>query len=175
MKKTVILVSVVIAVLIALALANRKPSSAADTDLVGGVPVVDLQGQQLSLEEYKGKVVLVNFWATWCSPCRIEIPWLIEFQEKYGPRGFTVVGVAVDVEGKSVVVPYLKQERFDVNGQKRAINYPIAIGGDVVEQQFDGVLGYPTSVLIARDGTRVKRILGLINHETLQKEIEALL
>ena len=65
----------------------------------------DLDGKEVSLEDYKGKVVLVNFWATWCEPCRVEIPWLIEMQQKYGSKGFTVLGVAMDEEGKSVVSP----------------------------------------------------------------------
>jgi thiol-disulfide isomerase/thioredoxin len=69
-------------------------------------PLTNLDGTQTTLAEHEGKVVLVNFWATWCAPCRVEIPWLIEFQEKYGPQGFVVVGVAMDDEGKSVVAPY---------------------------------------------------------------------
>src|SRR5579864_1027464 len=64
-----------------------------------------LQGGSVSLASLKGKVVLVNFWATWCEPCRIEIPWLISFQQKYASRGFTLVGVAMDVQGKKIVEP----------------------------------------------------------------------
>src|SRR6202040_4352745 len=85
----------------------------------------DLDGKTATLGQYKGKVVLVNFWATWCDPCYVEIPWLIEMQQKYEARGFTVLGIAMDEEGKSAVAPFLAKERFNVNGQKFPMNYPI--------------------------------------------------
>src|SRR5882724_781643 len=67
----------------------------------------DLDGKDVSLSDYKGKVVLVNFWATWCLPCREEIPWLIEMQQKYRAQGFTMLGLAMDEGGKSVVAPFV--------------------------------------------------------------------
>src|SRR3981081_2960725 len=73
----------------------------------------DLDGKDDALNQYRGEVVLINFWATWCDPCREEIPWLIDMQQKYGPKGFTVLGVAMDEEGKSVVAPYVSKEHFD--------------------------------------------------------------
>src|SRR5579864_6070047 len=78
----------------------------------------ELQGGDLPLATLKGKVVLVNFWATWCEPCQIEIPWLIEMQQKYAAKGFTVLGIAMDEEGASVVTPWVNKERFDVNGSQ---------------------------------------------------------
>ncbi len=81
-------------------------------------------GVEVSLAQYYDKVVLVSFWATWCGPCRTEIPRLIEFQRKYQERGFTVVGVAMDKGGRAMVEPYVQKERFNVNGQQLAINYP---------------------------------------------------
>jgi len=119
-----------------------------------------------------GKVVLVNFWATWCEPCKIEIPWLIEMQNKYSSKGFTVLGIAMDDEGSSVVAPFVEKRRYDVNGQKLPMNYPIVIGNDKVADKFGGLLGYPTSVLISKDGKRVKRITGLISYEEITKAIE---
>ncbi len=70
------------------------------------IPALD--GSQATLAQYKGKVVLVNFWATWCQPCKIEIPWLIEFNQKYGPKGLVILGVAMDDEGKKAVEPFVK-------------------------------------------------------------------
>ena len=78
----------------------------------------DLQGKDVTLASLKGKVVVVNFWATWCEPCQIEIPWMIEFQQKYGDKGFTLLGVAMDEEGKSVVDPFVQKTQFDVDGTK---------------------------------------------------------
>ena len=77
-------------------------SASPDATTLGPAPDVifkDLTGKDVSLADYRGKVVLLNFWATWCEPCQVEIPWLIEMQEKYGPKGFTVLGVDVDDEG----------------------------------------------------------------------------
>jgi thiol-disulfide isomerase/thioredoxin len=133
----------------------------------------DLDGKDVSLADLKGKVVFVNFWATWCDPCRVEIPWLIEMQGKYGPRGFTVVGVAMDEDGKSAVAPFVAKERFDVNGQKLPMTYPIWIGTDEATDKFGGILGYPTSFLISRDGKQVKRFQGLKSQDELQEAIES--
>jgi thiol-disulfide isomerase/thioredoxin len=135
----------------------------------------DLDGKDTSLGDYNGKVVLVNFWATWCDPCREEIPWLIDMQQKYGAKGFTVLGIAMDEEGKSVVAPYVSKELFDVNSQKLTMNYPIVIGNDDVADKFGGLLGYPTSVLISRDGKQVKRITGIISEAEMSRAIESLL
>ncbi len=135
----------------------------------------DLNGGEVHLSQFRGKVVLVNFWATWCEPCRFEIPSLIEFQQKYGDRGFTVLGVAMDEEGRGVVEPFARKEQWDVGGKKVAMNYPIVLGNDDVGGRFGGLLGIPTSVLISRDGKIVKRIVGLVNTDYLSKEIEGLL
>src|SRR5712692_187560 len=111
----------------------------------------DLDGNDVTLAKYKGTVVLVDFWATWCEPCYVEIPWLIEMQQKYAAKGFTVLGVSMDEDGKGAVVPFLAKERFDVNGEKAQMNYPILIGNDAIADKFGGLLGYPTSFLISRD------------------------
>jgi cytochrome c biogenesis protein CcmG/thiol:disulfide interchange protein DsbE len=133
----------------------------------------DLDGNDVSLSDYKGKVVLVNFWATWCEPCRIEIPWLIEMQQKYGPKGFVILGIALDEEGKSVVAPFVSKERFDVHDQKQPMSYKILIGTDDAADKFGGLFGYPTSILISRDGKQVKRVTGIISSDEMSKAIES--
>src|SRR6266566_5225200 len=129
----------------------------------------DLDGNDVTLAKYKGSVVLVDFWATWCEPCYVEIPWLIEMQQKYAAKGFTVLGVSMDEEGKGAVVPFLTKERFTVNGQKLPMNYPIVLGNDEIADKFGGLLGYPTSFLISRDGKIVKKVQGLTSYEELTK------
>jgi thiol-disulfide isomerase/thioredoxin len=184
MKKAIIIVTTVLAMIAATVYADRATrgnsmsKAVPDADAkVEGKPAPDLRlkdiaGHDVSLADLKGKVVFVNFWATWCDPCRIEIPWLIGMQAKYGPKGFTVVGIAMDEEGKSAVAPFLEKERFDVNGQKQAMSYPIWLGTDEASDKFGGILGYPTSFLISRDGKQVRKFQGLEGYETLAKAIE---
>lgn len=136
------------------------------------VQIPTMEGTNTSLDQYKGKVVLVNFWATWCAPCRIEIPWLIEFNEKYGPKGLVILGVAMDDEGNQVVQPYVKDRRFDVNGHPEAMNYQILLGNSKIAEKFGGILGMPTSMLYSREGKKVKTIVGLIDHDELSKALE---
>ncbi|HXY25360.1 MAG TPA: cytochrome c biogenesis protein CcdA [Candidatus Acidoferrum sp.] len=132
-----------------------------------------LDDKAVELSEYRGKVVLVNFWATWCEPCQVEIPWLIEMQQKYSGKGFTILGVDVDDEDNATVEKFLEKERFDVNGQKLPINYPVMRGNDAVADKFGGLLGYPTSFLISRDGKIVKKVQGLISYEEIAQAIES--
>jgi thiol-disulfide isomerase/thioredoxin len=186
MKKVLLIITTVLALVAATIYADKitrvKPKGRANatvqTDAVAGspAPVVtfkDLDDKDVTLAQYKGKIVLVNFWATWCDPCRLEIPWLIEMQQKYAAKGFTVLGVSMDDEGKRDVAPFLEKERFDVNGQKLPMNYPIVIGNDDIADKFGGLLGYPTSFLISRDGKIIKKIQGLISYEEITKAIES--
>jgi len=153
---------------------NRKVALRADAQEKPApeIRLKDLNGKEVSLADYKGKVVLLNFWATWCDPCRVEIPWLIDLQAKYASRGFTVVGVAMDEEGKSVVAPFIEKERFDVNGKQLPMDYPILLGDDEASEKFGGILGYPTSFLISRDGKQVLKIQGLRSYDEIAKAIE---
>ncbi|HKV28749.1 MAG TPA: TlpA disulfide reductase family protein [Candidatus Acidoferrales bacterium] len=145
-----------------------KPGPPSEPD----VTFPELQGGDLPLASLKGKVVLVNFWATWCEPCQIEIPWMIGFQQKYASQGFTILGVAMDDSGKKVVDPFVQKTQFDVDGKKLNMSYPIMIGNDDIAEKFGGLIGLPTSVLISRDGKIVKRFIGLVNHDELQSAIE---
>src|SRR5580658_264718 len=135
----------------------------------------DLRGQDVPLDSLKGKVVVVNFWATWCEPCRVEIPWMIGFQQKYADKGFTMLGVAMDEDGKASVDPFISSTKFDVGGQQLAMNYPIVLGNDDIADKFGGMLGLPTTLVISRDGKIVKRYIGLANEADLDKQIKDLL
>jgi thiol-disulfide isomerase/thioredoxin len=184
LKKSVLVIIAVVAVIAATYIADRATRQPRKTALsvanassaakpAPDVTLKDLDGKDLSLTQYRGKVVLVNFWATWCEPCQVEIPWLIEMQQKYSAKGFTVLGIAMDEEGAPVVIPWVQKERFDVNGSKSQMNYPIVIGNDTVADKFGGLLGYPTSILVSRDGKILKRITGLISPDEISKTIDS--
>jgi thiol-disulfide isomerase/thioredoxin len=134
----------------------------------------DLQGNKVTLASYKGKVVLVNFWATWCDPCREEIPGLIDFQQKHEGRGFTMLGVAMDDGGASVVQPFVQKITFDVDGHPMNMNYPIVIGNDDIADKFGGLWAYPTSFLITPDGKIAKKYMGIVTEAELEKEVAKL-
>ena len=140
--------------------------------VVSNLTFKDLSGKDLKIEDLRGKVVLLDFWATWCDPCRVEIPWLIEFQQKYASRGFTIIGIAEDTDGAQAVQPFLQKTLFDVNGQKEGINYPIVLGDDAISDRF-GQTVLPTGVLISRDGRLIKTTLGLVDKSEIEKDIES--
>jgi len=185
MKKAILIGIGAVAVLAVLFWADKRFPAARNQETktagsVGGspeetVPIRDMQDHDVTLADYKGKVVLVNFWATWCEPCQIEIPWMMEFQKKYGQRGFTILGVSMDEDGKKAVAPFLEKSRFDLDGQKQAMNYPILLGNDAIAGKFGGILGLPTSMLFSRDGRKIKTITGLVDHDDIAKAIEGLL
>ncbi len=185
MKKGILAAAGLIAVLTVMLWPNRKvpatgnsatpvsgSTGALAVDSLSGLPLKDLQDRDITLAQFRGQVVLVNFWATWCEPCQVEIPWMIALQKKYGPRGFTILGLSMDEDGKKAVEPFLEQKRFDVAGQKEAMNYPILLGNDSIGAKFGGILGLPTSMLFTRDGRKIKTITGVIDRDDLSKTIE---
>src|SRR5262244_2206840 len=167
------LLSLAVAAMLIVAVSGCKKSQSTKT--FASIEMKSLEDGTVTVGDYRGKVVLVNFWATWCEPCKVEIPWLIEMQSKYAAKGFTVLGIAMDEEGKPVVAPFVSKERYEVNGQKQAMNYPIVVGNEKVAAKFGGLLGYPTSVLISRDGRVLKRTTGLIDYDATTKMIEGAL
>jgi thiol-disulfide isomerase/thioredoxin len=185
MKKGALVSLGVIALLAIMVWADRKfpaagrsqtnASSKAGDASMPSIVMKDLNDRDVTLEQYKGQVVLVNFWATWCEPCKVEIPWMIGFQKKYSSRGFTILGVSMDEDGKKAIDPFLEKQRFDVDGQKEAMNYPILLGNDSIADKFGSIVGLPTSMLFSRDGKKIKTIVGLVNHDDISKAIEGLL
>lgn len=137
---------------------DRKP--AADFTLK------DVNGRTVRLSDYRGKVVLLNFWATWCGPCKIEIPWFMQFEQELKDRGFAVLGVAMDDEGWDAVKPYIEQHK---------INYRIVLGNDSVADTYGGVDALPTTFLIDRDGRIAAKHQGLVSRSEYQNEILHLL
>jgi len=133
----------------------------------------NLEGADVSLSSLKGKVVLLNFWATWCEPCRSEIPVLIGLQDKYSSKGFTMLGASMDEDGVKAIDPFIHTTQFNVGGQQRLMDYPIVLGTDAITDKFGGLLGMPTSYLISRDGKIVKKYIGVVNEQQVIKDVES--
>ena len=140
------------------AVGNRKPAPP--------FTLKDSEGKTVSLEDYKGKVVLLNFWATWCGPCKIEIPWFVAFEQKYKEKGFSVVGVSMDEEGWNTVKPFLAEEK---------INYRVLLGNDSVGTLYGGVDSLPTTFVIDREGQIAATHIGLVSKSDYENEIVQLL
>jgi peroxiredoxin len=127
----------------------------------------DSNGQTVHLADYKGKVVLLDFWATWCGPCKIEIPWFIEFEQQFKDRGFAVLGVSMDEDGWEAVKPYMEDLK---------INYRILLGNDQVSDIYGGVESLPTTLLIDRQGKIASVHIGLSRgKEEFRDDIDRLL
>jgi cytochrome c biogenesis protein CcmG/thiol:disulfide interchange protein DsbE len=122
----------------------------------------DSTGANFQLSDYAGKVVLLNFWATWCKPCQKEIPWFEEFQRTYGDRGFAVVGISLDEDGWKAVRPAMESLK---------INYRVAIGDDRLAQKYGGLESLPETLLIRGDGIVVKKYVGITSKSDYEKEI----
>jgi peroxiredoxin len=124
-----------------------------------------VDGKPLTLSGNRGKVVLLNFWATWCTPCRAEIPEFERFQTTYGQQGLQVVGISMDDDAKPV-------REFN---QQFKVNYPVALGNDKLAQSYGGVLGLPVTFLIGRDGKIATKHVGAAQIPVVEQEIKTLL
>ncbi len=122
-----------------------------------------LNGGNLKLSDLRGKAVLLNFWATWCGPCKIETPWLVEMQNQYGNQGLQVVGVAMDDSGKDEISKFAKD---------MGVNYPVLLGKEAVGDEYGGVPALPESFFIGRDGKIVDRIIGLKGKAEIEDAIK---
>jgi peroxiredoxin len=126
----------------------------------------DINGRTVRLSDYRGKVVLLNFWATWCAPCAIEIPWFMEFEQKNKDRGFAVLGIAMDDEGWDVIKPFLADLK---------VNYRTLKGDGMIAELYGGVDALPTTFLIDREGRIASAHVGLLSKRIYQNEIQELL
>jgi thiol-disulfide isomerase/thioredoxin len=122
-----------------------------------------LDGQSVTLSSLRGKAVLLNFWATWCGPCKIETPWLVELQNQYGPQGLQIIGVEAGDDGKDDIAKFAKD---------MGMNYPILLGKESVDDAYGGMPALPESFFIGRDGKIVDKIMGLRGREDIEESIK---
>jgi peroxiredoxin len=125
----------------------------------------DANGKEVRLSELKGKVVLVNFWATWCEGCQVEIPWFIEFAKKYEGDGLVVVGVSMDDDGWKSVKPWMEEKK---------VNYTVVIGDQALGKKY-GLESMPLTALVGRDGKVADTHAGIVDKEETEKKIRELL
>jgi peroxiredoxin len=124
-----------------------------------------LSGQPLTLSGYRGKVILLDFWATWCEPCRVETPFFVDLQGKYGSRGLQIIGVSMDDTADPVQGFY----------QQFKMNYPVVMGNAQIGEEYGGVLGLPIAFLIDRDGRIRSKHMGATDASVFEREVTALL
>ncbi len=171
MRKVLLLV---VAIVIVVAVYNVVHHGASHLKAGGGPPgssgtiapeisLRDLNGKPLTLADYKGKVVLLDFWATWCTPCRGEIPHFVEFQNNYHDQGLQVIGVSMDDDAKPVAEFY----------QQYKMNYPVGMGTTQLADAYGGILGLPVTFLIGRDGRIVQKYVGAVDMATVEQQMKS--
>jgi cytochrome c biogenesis protein CcmG/thiol:disulfide interchange protein DsbE len=133
----------------------------------------DLSGKKVSLASYKGKAVLINFWATWCAPCKIETPWLVELRNQYAGQGFEILGVSTDDIDRDDSEK-LSDEKKDIakSAQQLGIDYPVLIDGASLSTPYGGLDAMPTSFFVDRKGTVVAAQLGLTSKDEIEGNIK---
>src|SRR5229473_1775953 len=166
MRNTLILASILSVLALAATAQSPKPtSSSTGRSLAPDFNLKDASGKDVKLADLKGKVVLVNFWATWCEGCQVEIPWFVEFQKEYASKGLVVVGISMDDDGWKSVKPWI---------QEKKVNYPIVIGNEGLGKQY-GLVGMPLTALVDREGRIADVHQGIVEKRATQQKIRDLL
>jgi peroxiredoxin len=146
----------------------RQPRASSLVGDVRGRPAPDfeltsLDGKRVKLSDFRGKAVLLNFWATWCSPCKVEMPWFVDLQKKYGKDGLVVVGVAMDDTDTPKIAEFASE---------MGVNYPVLLGTDKVSEDYGNVQFLPTSFYIDRDGKFVGKGVGLLARKEIEDNVQ---
>jgi thiol-disulfide isomerase/thioredoxin len=146
---------------------SPSPESAAAARMKGKAArdftLQSLEGKTVRLSDFRGKAVLLNFWATWCEPCKIEMPWLVDLQKKYGSQGLQIVGIAMDDTDEKTISSF---------AHKMGVNYPIVLGTEKVADLYGGIDGMPTLFFVDRSGKIVDHELGLRGIDVIEGNIK---
>ena len=146
--------------------AGQVSAGKSDSGSAPDFSLPSLDGKTVRLSDFHGKVVILDFWATWCPPCRMEIPHFISLYNKYKNKGLEVVGIALDNEGVSAVQPF---------AQSNGINYALVIGNQKVAQDYGGIRGIPTTFIIDRSGRIVQKYVGYHDEQVFESAVQPLL
>ncbi|MDP8299450.1 MAG: redoxin domain-containing protein [Candidatus Tantalella remota] len=169
MKSRCVVIAMTMALLLGsfgLVSCDGQGSASANADMAPDFTLKDLDGNNYSFASTKGKVVILDFWATWCPPCRIGIPEFQALYEQYKDKGLVVVGVALDQGGVQVVKPFVK---------KNGVTYLVAIGDRGVVAAYGGIRGIPTTFVIDRQGKIVQKYVGYREKKIFEADIKKLL
>lgn len=164
-----IVVAVIISLMLVFGIQKTRHNRPNSAGALQGKPAPDfslasLDGKAtLKLSDYKGKAVLLNFWATWCEPCKIEMPWFVQLESKYAAEGLQVVGVAMDDSGEREIAQFAKD---------MGVNYPVLIGKESVGDAYGGIIHLPTTFYIDRSGKIVQRVEGLDSRHDIEESIK---
>ena len=147
---------------------KNRASGPGTGQLIGNIApdfeLPSLDGKKYKLSDLRGKAVLLNFWATYCGPCKIEMPWFVELQKQYGPDGFQIIGVAMDDASNEEIAKFAKE---------MGVNYPILLGTESVGQSYGGVSVLPTTFFLDRDGKIIAREFGLQSRSVFVDHIKS--
>jgi len=156
---------ITIALVVAVAIYSARKTHSSGLGPAPDFKLPLLNGQELQLSSFRGKVVLLDFWATWCDPCREETPHLVDLQNRYADRGLQVIGISMDDTPDPVRNFY----------QQFHVNYPVVMGTAKIGEQYGGVLGLPIAFFIGRDGKIYAKKMGAQSPESIEQEVKKLL